>query len=94
MYFEHINPIGFNQLYFACEMAGLRVRELKTYRYRRGSLLLYYLFYPFIKRAVYYSCFRKEKDLKRREANRPLYKWLSSKENLLGSHTIVVAEAI
>ncbi len=94
IYFEHINPIGFNQLYFACETAGLRVRELKTYRYRRGSLLLYYLFYPFIKRAVYYSCFRKEKDPARREANRPLYKFLSSKENLLGSHTILIAEAI
>ena len=94
IYFEHINPIPFHQLYFACEKAGLRVKELKTRRLRKGSRLLYYLFYPVIKWAVYSACFLKEKDPARREANRPLYQFLSSKENLLGTHTIVVAEAI
>jgi len=94
IYFEHINPIPLHQLYFACEKAGLRIKELKTHRYRKGSQLLYYLFYPLIRRAIYSAYFKKEKDPKRREMNKPLYKFLSSKENLLGSHTIIVAEAV
>jgi SAM-dependent methyltransferase len=94
IYFEHINPIPFHQLYFACEKAGLRVRDLKTRRMRKGSRLLYWLFYPVIRWSIYSACFRREKDPARRKANEPLYKWLVSKENLLGSHTILVAEAI
>lgn len=94
MYFEHINPIPFHQLYFACEKAGLRVQELKTRRMRKGSQFLYFLFYPLIKWAVYSGCFVREHDQARRDLNRPLYKFLSSRENLLGTHTIIVAEAI
>lgn len=93
IYFEHINPIPFHQLYFACEKAGLRIRELKTRRYRKGSRLLYYMFYPFIQWSIYSACFRREKNPVRREANRNLYRFLKSKENLFGSHTIIVAEA-
>ncbi len=94
IYFEHINPIPLHQLYFACEKSGLRIKELKTHRYRKGSQFLYYLFYPLIRWAIYSACFRKEKDPKRREMNKSLYRFLSSKENLLGSHTIIVAEAV
>jgi SAM-dependent methyltransferase len=94
IYFEHINPMPLHQLYFACEKVGLRVREVKTRRFRKGSTLLYYLLFPFIRWSLYSACFRKEKSPARREANRALYKFLSSKENLLGTHTIVVAEAI
>lgn len=94
IYFEHINPIPFHQLYFACEKAGLRIREFKTHRYRKGSRLLYYLFYPLIRWSIYSACFRKEKNPKRRELNKPLYKFLCSKENLLGSHTIIITEAV
>jgi 2-polyprenyl-3-methyl-5-hydroxy-6-metoxy-1,4-benzoquinol methylase len=93
IYFEHINPIPFHQLYFACEKAGLKIKELKTRRYRRGSRLMYFLFYPFIKWATYSACFVREKNPARREANRDLYKFLSSKENMFGTHTIIVAEA-
>jgi SAM-dependent methyltransferase len=92
IYFEHINPIPFHQLYFICEKNGLKITELKTRRYRKGSRLLWALFYPFVSWAVYSACFLRERDPARREANRPLYRWLSSKENLLGSHTIMVAE--
>ena len=94
IYFEHINPIPFHQLYFACAKARLKVTELKTHRYRKGSRLLYYLFYPFIRAKTYSACFIREKDPKRREANRDIYRWLISKENLLGTHTIIVAEAV
>jgi SAM-dependent methyltransferase len=94
IYFEHINPIPFHQLYFACEKSGLKIRELKTRRYRKGSMLMYALFYPFVRWSIYSACFRREKNSERREANRDLYRWLTSKENLLGSHTIIVAEAI
>lgn len=93
MYFEHINPIPFHQLYFACENARLRIVDLKTRRFRKGSRLLYWLFYPFIQWSIFSACFRKEKDLTRRKANERLYRLLKSKENLLGSHTIIVAEA-
>lgn len=94
IYFEHINPIPFHQLYFACEKAGLHVRELKTRRLRRGSRLMYFLFYPFIRLATYSACFWREKDTVRKKANLPLYKFLTSKENLFGSHCIVIAEAV
>ncbi len=93
IYFEHINPIPFHQLFFACEKAGLRIRELKTRRFRKGSRFLYYLFYPFIKWAIYSACFLREKNPARRQANERLYGFLKSKENLFGSHTIIVAEA-
>lgn len=93
IYFEHINPIPFHQLYFACEKAGLRVRDLKTRRYRKGSRLLYVLLYPFVRWSIWSACFRREKEKARRKANEPLYDFLISKENLLGSHTIIVAEA-
>ncbi len=94
IYFEHINPLPFHQLYFACEKANLKIRELKTRRYRKGSQLFYYLFFPWIRQAVYAACFWREKNPLRQKANLPLYAWLKSKENLLGSHTIIVAEAI
>lgn len=94
IYFEHINPIPFHQLYFACENAGLRVDDLLTYRYRKGSKLVYYLFYPLIRFGAYKACFLKEKEPRRRKDNEKLYKLLKSKNNLLGSHTIVVARKL
>lgn len=94
IYFEHINPIPLHQLYFACEKAGLRFVDLKTRRMRKGSRLLHALFYPLIRLGVWSACFHKEKDPKRREANRAVYRWLSSKECLLGTHVIVFAEAV
>lgn len=91
IFFEHINPIGLNQLYFYCEKVGLKIDELRTHRFKKGSVLWYYLFYPLIKLAIYRACFWREKDSQRREQNKQVYKFLSSKENLLGSHTIIVA---
>lgn len=93
IYFEHINPISLNQIYFYCEKSGLRLEHLTTHRLRSGSRLFYLLFYPFIKLAIYRACFVKERDPKRREQNRNLYQFLSSPENLLGSHTVVTARA-
>lgn len=93
MYFEHINPIPFHQLYFACEKAGLEVEELATYRYRKGSRVFMWLCYPLIRWSIYSACFVREKNPERRAANKRLYRWLVSKENLLGSHTIVIASA-
>jgi len=91
IYFEHINPISIDRLYFICERVGLKVTELKTYRYRKGSKIFYYLFYPLIMTAIRAACFAVPD--KQKKANQPLYKFLASKENLLGSHTILVAEA-
>ncbi len=94
IYFEHINPITFNQLYFYCEKAGLQVEALTTHRLRSGSRLYYLLFYPFIKFGLWRACFGKEKDPARRQQNKRLYKMLASPANQLGSHTIVVARKI
>lgn len=91
IYFEHINPITFNQLYFYCEKAGMTVDTLTTYRLTRGSRALYYLFYPLVRWGVWRACFQKEKDSRRRAENKRLYKMLSSPANQLGSHTIIVA---
>jgi 2-polyprenyl-3-methyl-5-hydroxy-6-metoxy-1,4-benzoquinol methylase len=94
IYFEHINPIPFHQLYFICEKSGLRITDLKTRRYRKGSKLIYWLLAPLVRFCIHSACFRREKSPTRREANKALYKWLVSKECLLGSHLIVVAEAL
>ena len=94
IYFEHINPIPLHQLYFALEKSGLRMVDLRTRRLRKGSRLLLALFYPFIRWSVWSACFAKEKSPVRRRANAAVYRWLSSKECLLGSHVIVFAEAV
>lgn len=93
IYFEHINPITLDQLYFACHRSGLKLTHLDTYRLRKGSALLYPFVYVFhwlaLRRAVFY----KEKDLRRRQQNQELYQLLRSPKNQLGSHTIIIAEA-
>ena len=94
MYFEHIHPIDFNQLYFACEQCGLRVESLKTYRYRKGSWLLYALWSWLILWKIYSACFIREKNSARAKANARLYKFLSSKEALLGTHVIMMAQKL
>lgn len=93
IYFEHINPIPFHQLYFICETAGLRIEKLKTHRLRTGSKLFYYLFYPFVKFSIFRHCFLKKQTASEKQENKRLYKFLTSKENLLGTHTIIVATA-
>ncbi len=93
MYFEHINPIPLNQLYFACVKADLKVERLLTFRYRSSSKIWYYLFYPFIWWSIYRACFLRVKDKTERELNRNLFKFLISKENLLGTHTVIIARA-
>lgn len=94
IYFEHINPITFNQLYFYCEKVGLRIERLTTHRYKKGSWLMYLLFWPWIRLALRRACFGKERDANRRARNKDIHEFLSSRENLLGSHTIIVARAI
>jgi SAM-dependent methyltransferase len=91
IYFEHINPIALNQLYFALSRVGFSVTDVLTQKFRKGSVILYYLFYPYIHYGLYKACFLSEKDKERKNQNRELYQFLKSKNNLLGSHTIVVS---
>ncbi len=91
IYFEHINPISFPQLYFYCERSGLEVEQLLTYRKKKGAWMVYCLFFPFIWLACYRACFLVEKKPHRREKNKKLFHFLISRENQLGSHTVVVA---
>jgi SAM-dependent methyltransferase len=91
IFFEHINPVSFELLYFMFEKNGLNIEKLFTPRFRKGAKFLYYLLYPLIYLFTYKACFLKEKEKKRRKANRRLFKFLISKENLMGSHTIVLA---
>ncbi len=93
MYFEHINPIAFNQLYFSCAKANLTVEKILTHRFKTSSKIWYYLFYPFIYFSTYRACFIREKSEPNRIANKRLFKFLMSKENLLGTHTIIIAKA-
>lgn len=92
IYFEHINPITLNQLYFYLVRTKFQVEKLLTHRFKKGSLLLYFLFYPFVRWGVYRACRLAEKDASRRAMNDEIYKLLSSKANQLGSHTIVMAK--
>ena len=94
MYFEHINPISLNQLYFSFAKANLKIEKILTHRYRASSKIWYYLFYPLIWFSTYRACFIREKSAQNRAANRDLFKFLMSKENLLGTHTIIIANAI
>ena len=93
IFFEHINPVSFSQLYFACERTGLHVEELLTSHYRKGSRWFYWLLYPLLRWGARRSCFPKKADPAFHEGNRQLYEWLMSKENLTGGHTILVARA-
>ncbi len=93
IFFEHINPISFSQLYFACERSGLHLENLLTSHYRKGSRWLYHLFKPMIRWSLRRSCFPKNADPRVHQENRKLYEWLISKENLTGGHTILVAKA-
>jgi SAM-dependent methyltransferase len=93
IFFEHINPISFSQLYFACERSGLHVEKLFTSHYRKGSRWLYWLFFPLIRWSTRRSCFPKKAAPSTHAANRQLYRWLMSRENLTGGHTILTARA-
>ena len=92
IFFEHINPISFSQLYFACERSGLSVEKLMTSHFRKGSRWLYRLYYPLIRWSTRRSCFPKSDPTVHQE-NEKLYEWLMSKENLTGGHTILMAQA-
>ena len=92
IFFEHINPISFSQLYFACERSGLHVEKLMTSHYRKGSRWLYWLLFPLVRWSTRRSCFPKMADPKIHSDNRQLYEWLMSKENLTGGHTILMAQ--
>ncbi len=91
MYFEHINPIGLPSLFFFAERAGFEVERVTTWKHKKGSAFWYALLYPLIRLAAWRACFGKERDPKRREANRRLHGFLTSPANLLGSHTILIA---
>jgi SAM-dependent methyltransferase len=93
IFFEHINPISFSQLYFACERSGLHVEKLFTSHCRRGSRWLYWLFFPLIRWSTRRSCFPKKATPVEHDDNRQLYQWLMSRENLTGGHTILTARA-
>jgi 2-polyprenyl-3-methyl-5-hydroxy-6-metoxy-1,4-benzoquinol methylase len=93
IYFEHINPITFNQLYFYCEKSGLQIERLLTHKYKGRSRLLYYLLYPLIRFGLYRACFLEESDPARRERNSEVYKFLASPANQMGGHTIIIARA-
>jgi SAM-dependent methyltransferase len=93
IFFEHINPVSFSQLYFACGRSGLRVEKLMTSHHRKGSRWLYHLLYPWVRWSTRRSCFPRHADHQTRADNLPLYRWLMSKENLTGGHTILVARA-
>lgn len=92
IYFEHINPISLESLYFICAKEGLTIEQLKTSKYRKGSLFLYYLLYPILYTATYVSCIIKEKNLVRKKMNKYIFRLLISKENLAGGHTIIIAK--
>ena len=91
IYFEHINPVSLESIYFMCARSGLNIQELTTAKYRKGSLFLYYLLYPLLYTATYIACFCKEKDKKLKQANKDLFKFLVSKQNLAGGQTIILA---
>lgn len=94
IYFEHINPISFPQLYFICESFGLNVEKLTTHRFQKGSTFWYYLLFPFIYFSIYSACFIREKNSARRAANKKLFRFLKSRANLCGTHTIIVATKV
>jgi len=93
IFFEHINPLSFSQLFFACERTGLPIEKLATSKFRKGSRWLYGLFYPLIRWSTRRSCFPEDADARHTADNRKVYRWLMSPENLLGGHTILVARA-
>jgi SAM-dependent methyltransferase len=88
MYFEHINPIDLNQLYFAAARADMEFLQLLKAKIRKGSRGLYYLFYPLIYFYTYRACILKGKASK--EENRKIFNLLISKMNQVGGHTIAV----
>jgi 2-polyprenyl-3-methyl-5-hydroxy-6-metoxy-1,4-benzoquinol methylase len=92
IYFEHINPTSLKDLYFMLRKEGLKIVNLKTTNYRKGSKFLYYLFYPFIYIALYKVCFLNEKNKEQKKENKELFKLLISKNNLLGRHTVIIAK--
>jgi SAM-dependent methyltransferase len=91
IFFEHINPMTLSQLWFACERQGLRIERLLTSRHRKGARVLYWLGYPLWRWAARRACLRGADTPRRRDDFLRLYRLLSSRENLVGGHTIIVA---
>ncbi|MEI6092502.1 MAG: class I SAM-dependent methyltransferase [bacterium] len=87
IYFEHINPIDLHYMYFILKRSGFDIKLLTCPKCRKGSLVLYRLLYPFICLSTYISCFSKSE----RNRNKELFKLLISKQNLAGSHTVIIA---
>jgi len=92
IYFEHINPISLESIYFICTKEGLSIERLETSKYRKGSLLFYYMLYPILYISTYLACFMREKEPSRKLMNRRIFDLLISKENLAGGHTIIIAK--
>lgn len=91
IFFEHINPLTLSQLWFACERQGLHIEQLLTSRYCKGAQVLYWLAYPLWWWSVRRACLRGADTANRRRDFQQLSRLLTSRENLLGDHTIIVA---
>ncbi len=66
MYYGHIFLIGIQKLKLLGRLAGFRIRKVHTLRVHRTSLLLMFLFYPFILAAnvlSYLRAMKKKKDM-------------------------------
>ncbi|MBK8167679.1 MAG: class I SAM-dependent methyltransferase [bacterium] len=93
IHFEHINPMTLSQLFFVCERSDLRIERVLTSRHRRGARLLRLLTGPLVAAYVRHECRRHRDTAVRRAAMSRLEALLLSPANLLGVHTIVVAQA-
>ncbi|MFZ5981094.1 MAG: methyltransferase domain-containing protein [Candidatus Zixiibacteriota bacterium] len=91
IYMEHINLIPFHRLETYLRFAGFKIEILTTYRYRKGSRLLYPLVYLLARlryRATFKKHFHGREDAER---YRNIFKMYLSREVLCGSHNVVVA---
>ncbi len=90
IHFEHINPMTFSQLFFACERNDLHIERLMTSRYRRGARVLASVLSPLVRKQVRHECRRDADSSARKETAARLERFLLSRENLLGAHSIVI----
>ncbi len=94
MYFEHINPIALPNLYFIARRAGLEITKVLTWKFKRASLFWYFALYPLIRLATAHACLPKNLRPELHKENETLYKFLMSRANLCGSHTILIARKV
>ena len=87
---DHVNPISLQQILFHLERTGAEMEQLRTNRFRKGSILPAILLYPILSLALRAKLLRK-KLAHHHALHRRHIQWLLHRNTLAGRTTIAVA---